>query len=86
MNTTLQMCGKLSTGDMMDLPECMQEYSTKSTSKHYKSSIIHKFVMTNTFYDDANVPLITRLLKMIINKAWTGKDGNINMPSLLYDM
>ena len=34
LNTTIQMCGKASTGDMMDLPARMQECATKGTSKH----------------------------------------------------
>ena len=42
--------------------------------------------MSNTFYDDSNVPLTSPFLKMIIKRSWTGKDGNINRPSLLYDM
>ena len=71
---------------MMDLPAWMQECSTKGTSEHYKSIIIQKFVMLNTFYDDADVPLTAPLLNMIIKKAWTGKDKNTNRPSLLHDM
>ena len=58
----------------------------KGTSEHYKSIIIQHFVMSNIFYDDANVPLTAPLLKMIIKRAWTGKDGNMNRPSLLHAM
>ena len=85
-NNILQMCGKASTGDMMDLPAWMQECTTKGTSKHYKSIIIHKFLMLNTFYDDADVPLTSPLLNMIIKRAWTRKKGNINRPSLIHAM
>ena len=42
--------------------------------------------MLNTFYDDADVPLTSPLLKMIIKRSWTGKDGNINRTSLLHAM
>ena len=42
--------------------------------------------MSNTFNDDANVPLTNPILKMIINRAWTRKNGNINRPSLLHAM
>ena len=42
--------------------------------------------MSNTFYDDNKVPLTSPLLKMIIKRAWTGKDVNINRPSLLHAM
>ena len=86
LNNILQMCGKDSTWDMMDLPAWMQECSTKGTSKHYKSIIIQKFLMSNWFYDDADVPLTSPLLNMIIKRAWTWKDVNINRPSLLYAM
>ena len=37
LNTTLQMCDKSRTGDMMDLPAWIQECATKCTRKHYKS-------------------------------------------------
>ena len=42
--------------------------------------------MSNTFYDDSNVPLTAPLMKMIIKRAWTGNDGNMNRPSLLHAM
>ena len=42
--------------------------------------------MQNIFYDDSNVPLTAPLLKMIVKMACTGKDENINRPSLLHDM
>ena len=34
LNTTLFMCGKDSTGDIMDLPAWMQDFVTKGTSKY----------------------------------------------------
>ena len=83
LNNILQILDKANTGDMIDLPAWMQECATKGTIKHYKSIIIQKFLMSNTFYDDANIPLTSPLLKMIIKRAWTGKHGNINRPSLL---
>ena len=42
--------------------------------------------MSNTFYDYADVPLTASFLKTIIKSSCTGKDGNINRPSLLYAM
>ena len=42
--------------------------------------------MANTFYDDTDIPLNAPFVKMIIKRTWTGKDENINRPSLLYDM
>ena len=45
-NSTFQIYGKDSTGNMMDLPVWMQECATKVTIEHYKSIIIKKFVMS----------------------------------------
>ena len=42
--------------------------------------------MSKTFYDDSDVPLTAPLMKMIIKRSWTGKDGNMNIPSLLHAM
>ena len=70
----------------MDIPAWMQECATKGTSEHYKSIIIQKFVMQNTFYDESDVPLTARLLERITKRAWTRKDGNINRPTLLHSM
>ena len=86
LDTTLQMCGKASTVDTVDLPAWTQECTTKGTSKHYKSIIIQKFLMSNTLYDDADVPLTAPFMKMIINRACTRKDGNMNRPYLLHAM
>ena len=48
--------------------------------------IVQKYVMANTYFDDADVPLTSALLKMVMKRAWTSKDGNINRPSLLHAM
>ena len=42
--------------------------------------------MGNTFFEDADVPMTSQLLKMIIKRSWTDKDGNINRPSLVHAM
>ena len=42
--------------------------------------------ISNTFYDDNDVPLTAPLLKTITKRAWTGKYGNMNIPSLLHAM
>ena len=86
LNTTLYMGVKAITGDIMDLPACMQENDTKGTIKHYNSIIIQKVVMSKCFYDDTDIPRNSPLLNMIITRYWTGKDGNINRPSLLHAM
>ena len=42
--------------------------------------------MGNVFYNNADVPLTSSLLKMVIKRAWTGKDGNVTQPSLVHAM
>ena len=48
--------------------------------------IVQKYIMANTYFDDADVPLTSQILKMVMKRAWTGKDGNINRPSLMHTM
>ena len=40
--------------------------------------------MDTFFYNDAEVPLSTPLLKMALKRNWIGKDGNVAKPSLTY--
>ena len=42
--------------------------------------------MANTFFEDADVPMTSQLLKMIMKRSWAGKYGNINHPSLVNAM
>ena len=58
----------------------------KGMTDPYRHMIIQKYVTANTYFDDADVPLTSQLLKMVMKRAWTGKDGNINHPSLLHAM
>ena len=48
--------------------------------------IVQNYIMANTFFEDADVPMISQPLKMIMKWSWTGKDGNINCLSLVHDM
>ena len=48
--------------------------------------IVQKYIMENTFFEDADVPMTSQLLKMIMKQSWTGKDGNINSLSIVHDM
>ena len=84
--TLIQMYGKSSTGELADLPTWLQELSAKRTTEPYRMMIVQKYIMANTFFEDADVPMTSQLLKMIMKRSWTGKDGNINRPSLMYDM
>ena len=42
--------------------------------------------MATAYYKDVEVPLTGPLLKMIVKQSWTGKDRNVNRPSLIYVM
>ena len=48
--------------------------------------LVRKQIMNNTYFNDAEVPLTLQLLKTVVKRAWTRKDGNINRPSLLHAM
>ena len=48
--------------------------------------IVQNYIMTNTFFDNSDVPITSQLLKMVMKRAWTGKDGNINRPYLMHVM
>ena len=77
----LQMCGKPSDSDSSVLPDWVHECSKKG-SESYKMTVIMKHVMNNPFFDDAEVPITRPLLKMILKRQWTGKDGNITRPAM----
>jgi len=64
--SNLQMCGKPSTCNIYDLPGWFQEYAVKGTIEQYKLTIIRKWVMNHTYYNDATVPLANPLLKKIM--------------------
>ena len=42
--------------------------------------------MVNAFYKDVDVPQTSIVVKMMLKRAWTRKDVNINHPSLLHVM
>ena len=80
------MCGKPTGGKLEDLPAWYQECAAKGTSEQYKLIIIQKFIMNTYFYEDSDVPLTSSMIKMVMKRAWTGKDGNINWLSIIYAM
>jgi hypothetical protein len=79
-----KMCGKQTNVNIATLPQWIQDISDKSISESYKITIICKHIMDNEFYDDAEVPLTSTLLKMVTKQNWAGKDGNIKCPSILH--
>ena len=49
-------------------------------------TIIQKAIMANIYYDDADVPLTVPLLKMIMKRSWTERDGNVTRPLIVQAM
>ena len=82
----LKMCGKSITGALTDLPAWLQECKYKGTTDHYRQMIVQKYIMANSYFEDAYVPMTEQLLKMIMKRTWTGKYGNINRLSLVHAM
>ena len=81
--TLLQMCVNSSTVGLADLPTWLQEYSAKGTTDSYLMMIAQNNIITSIFVEDADVPMKSKLLKMIMKQSCNGKDGNIYHPSLI---
>ena len=80
------MCGKASTGEQAVITSWLQELSAKRTTEPYRMMIVQKYIMVNTLFEDADVPMTSQLLKMIMKRSWTVKYGNINRLSLVHSM
>ena len=83
---TLQICGQASTGEVTDLLAWIQDCAAKGTSEHYNLTIIQKYVTENALCDNVDVSITSPLLKMIMKRAWTGKDVNVIRTLLLHAM
>ena len=86
LQTLLRMCGEDVNGTLDELPTWVRECADKGNSEAFKIMLLQKHIMATEYYDDAEVPLTVPLLKMVVKRAWTGKDGNITRPSLLHAM
>ena len=84
LQATLAMCGEDSSGSIEDLPPWFSSIMERGMNDQFKLTIIRKHIMDNVYYDDAEVPLSTPLLKMALKRNWVGKDGNIRRPSLIH--
>jgi hypothetical protein len=80
---TLQMCGLPANSTPETLPRWWMDCSEKGMTDHFRSTIIGKHIREHFHYDDAEVPLTNNIIKMAIKRNWTGKEGNINRPSLV---
>ncbi len=85
-NQLCTMCGLVDGSDIDLLPIWIRECAAKGMTDTYRQNVIRAHIMENSFYEDAEVPLTSALLKMIVKRAWMGKDGNIKKPSLVNAM
>ena len=84
--TLLQMCGKSSIDKLSDLFVWLQLCASKVTTEPYIMMIVLKYIMENTFFEFLDVLMSSQLLKINMNRSCSGKDGNINRPSLVHAM
>jgi hypothetical protein len=80
---TLEMCGLNVDSDPELLPTWIKSCAAKGMNEQYKLILIRKHIMSTTYYDDAEVPLTSQLIKMVMKRSWVGKDGNVRFPSLI---
>jgi hypothetical protein len=81
--TTLEMCGLSRDSEPELLPSWLKSCASKGMNEQYKLILIRKHIMSTTYYDDAEVPLTSQLIKMVNKRSWVGKDGNVRFPSLI---
>ncbi len=81
-----QMCGLPEDSPDNLLPAWVQDCNAKNMTDTFRLQIIRDAISSTSYYDDADVPLTSMLLKMIGKRSWTGKEGNIKKPSLTHAM
>ena len=64
----LQMCGKPAVDTFDFLPAWFQQCGGKGLLDQYNMTIVQKQIMTATYYDDAEIPLLAPLLKIYIKR------------------
>ena len=80
------MCGLPEDSPDNLLPAWVQDCNEKNMNDTFRLQIIRDAISTTSYYDDAEVPLTSLLLKMIVKRSWAGKEGNIKKPSLTHAM
>jgi hypothetical protein len=80
---TLTMCGQAPNAHPSLLPQWIKDCAEKGMTESFKLTLIRKHIMATAYFDDAEVPVTSTLLKNINKRNWLGKDGNIRRPSLL---
>jgi hypothetical protein len=83
LRMTLRMCGREEDGDNTLLPTHFRTVMEKGSGDDFKRNLIREHIVNTTYFDDAEPPLTTTLLKMVLKRQWLGKEGDIKNPSLL---
>ena len=83
MAATLTMCGQAPNAHPSLLPQWIRDCAERGMTDSFKLTLIRKHLMATAYFDDADVPVTSTLLKNINKRNWLGKDGNIRRPSLL---
>jgi hypothetical protein len=83
LRMTLRMCGREEDGDNTLLPAHFRTVMERGSGDDFKRNLIREHFVNTTYYDDAEPPLTTTLLKMVLKRQWLGKEGDIKNPSLL---
>jgi hypothetical protein len=83
LRMTLRMCGRDEDGDVNLLPAHFRTVLEKGSGEEFKRNLIREHIVNTSYYDDAEPPLTTTLLKMVLKRQWLGKEGDIQNPSLL---
>lgn len=83
LRMTLRMCGREEDGGLVLLPEHFRTVLERGSGDDFKRNLIREHIVNTSYYDDAEPPLTTTLLKMILKRQWLGKEGDIHNPSLL---
>jgi hypothetical protein len=81
--STLIMCGLNPQAAKEELPAWYRLAAAKGMTEAFRSTVVRKHIMETFRYEDAEVPLTNQLLKMVTKRNWTGKEGNVNHPSLV---
>ena len=68
LRMTLRMCGRDEDGRVNLLPEHFRIVLERRSGDDFKRNLIREHVVNTSYYDDADPPLTTTLLKMLLKR------------------
>ena len=72
----LQMCGFEATSSPTLLPSWLRKCHEANMTKSMKMQVVQNLLNpSDGYFDDAEVPLTSTILQMIVDRHWHGKDG-----------